>query len=545
MLKPTQTIMEFHYLSLVTIVTTIFVVVIPLYLHILKKKRVNTAKNKKKSAPQAKGAWPIIGHLHLLGGSRLPHHVLADLADKYGPIFTIKLGVHQVLVVSSGDIAKECFTTNDKVFASRPKSKAAEIMAYNYALFGLAPYGDYWRQVRKIIMLEVLSQKRVEMLGHVRVSEVRSSIKDVYDTWLMNKQINDHSSDMVKVEMKNWFGNLVLNVVVRIISGKRFRLNDEEGVRFQNVVGKFFELLGSFVVSDFIPFMDRFDVGGYEKQMKRAGKEMDNNRKIERLQQQQQEQQQEQGDQFFMDVLISVLQDASQEDFLGYDHDTIIKATCLAILTAGSDTTSVTLTWALSLLLNNPYALKAAQDEIDKHVGRDRLVEESDLKNLVYLNAIIKETLRLFPPAPLPVPHVSMEDCVVSGYDVPKGTRLLPNFWKIHRDPNKWSDPDEFKPERFLTSHKDVDVKGNHFELLPFGSGRRMCPAVTFVLHILPLTLASLIQQFEISKPSNEPIDMTESAGLTSNKATPLEVLLAPRLSLKMYHDSHSNHLTK
>jgi len=199
------------------------------------------------------------------------------------------------------------------------------------------------------------------------------------------------------------------------------------------------------------------------------------------------------------------------------------------------ETTSVTLTWALSLLLNNPKALKKAQDEIDKHVGRKRLVEESDMKNLVYLDAIIKETLRLYPAVPLSVPHESMEDCIMSGYNIPKGTRLLLNLWKIHRDPNIWSEPYEFQPERFLTSHKDVDVKGKHFELLPFGSGRRMCPGALFARKSLHLTLASLLQQFELKRPSNELVDMTESAGLTANKATPLEALLAPRLSLDMY----------
>lgn len=196
----------------------------------------------------------------------------------------------------------------------------------------------------------------------------------------------------------------------------------------------------------------------------------------------------------------------------------------------------MTLTWALALLLNNPNALKTARDEIDEHVGRDRLVEESDLKNLVYIDAIIKETLRLYPPGSLSVPHESVEDCIVGGYNIPKGTRLLVNLWKMQRDPNIWSDPYEFRPERFLTVHKDIDVKGKHYELLPFGSGRRMCPGVFFSLPALGLMLASVIQQFEVKRPSNEPVDMRESFGLTNGKSTPLEVLLAPRLSSNMYH---------
>ncbi|KAI3759021.1 hypothetical protein L6452_06594 [Arctium lappa] len=525
--------MEFHISFSTTTTTIVSVIVVVFVLQILKRMRVN--KGRKNEPPKAKGAWPVIGHLHLLGGSQSPHKVLGDMAEIYGPIFTINLGVHQALVVSNKEIAKECYTTNDKDFASRPKAMASEVMCYNYAMFGLAPYGEYWRQVRKIIMLEVLSQRRVEMLGHVRVAELRASSKDIYEAWLNNKE--NEGSDMVKVDMKQWFGNMVLNVMVRIISGKRFSPNDEEGVRFQKVARKFFEFMGAFVVSDFVPYIKRLDLGGYEKEMKTIAKEMDNFIKgwLEDHKRKKGSEEQQEGNQVFMDVLISTLEGASEEDFPGFDHDTIIKATCLAILTAGFDTTSGTLTWALSLLLNNPKALKVAQDEIDEHVGRERPVEEPDMKNLVYLDAIIKETLRLYPAAPLSLPHESMEDCSVSGYNIPKGTRLLVNLWKMQRDPDIWSDPNEFRPERFLTSQKDIDVKGKHFELLPFGSGRRMCPGVFFALQALRLTLATLLQLFMLKKPSNDPVDMSESWALTTTKATPLEVLISPRLSYNMY----------
>ncbi|XP_076918488.1 cytochrome P450 CYP82D47-like [Bidens hawaiensis] len=527
--------MEFpNILSLSTALTSILIVFVTTFLlRILRGKKVKIPP-----APQAKGALPIIGHMHHLGGSKITHHVLGDMSEKYGPVFTIKLGVHQALVVSSGAVAKECLTTNDKAFANRPKSKAVEFMTYNYGAFPLAPYGDYWRQVRKIIMHEVLSHTRVEMLGHVRVSELRASAKDIYKTWRMNK--DSEGSDMVKMDMQQLFGNLVINLLMRVVSGHRLHYKDEEAVRFQNVVKKFFKLFTTFVAADFLPFTNGFDLGGYEKEMKMVGTEIDDivegwlrRRKEER----ESSSTQQEGDQHFMDVLISTVQDAAENDFPGFDHDTVIKATSLGLIIAGSDTTAVTLTWALALLLNNPHALKAVQDEIDKHVGRDRLVEESDLKNLVYLDAVIKETMRLHPAGPLSIPRESMEDCTVSGYNIPKGTRLFVNIWKIHRDPSIWTDPLEFKPERFLTTHKDIDLKGKSFELLPFGSGRRMCPGIFFVLKVVPLTLANMIQQFVISKPSNEPLDLTESPGQTGSKATPLEVLLAPRLPLNMYHD--------
>ncbi|KAI4327514.1 hypothetical protein L6164_019964 [Bauhinia variegata] len=217
--------------------------------------------------------------------------------------------------------------------------------------------------------------------------------------------------------------------------------------------------------------------------------------------------------------------------------DTINKATCLNII-AGSDSIAVAITWALCLIVNNTHVLKKAQDELDIHIGKHRKVKESDMKNLVYLQAIVKESLRLYPVNGLISLLAAIEDCTLStGYYVPAGTHLMVNIWKIHRDERLWPEPDEFQPERFLGGHKDVDVKGQNFELLPFGSGRRSCPGMALSLQVLHLTLAALLHSFEIATPSNEPVDMTESIGLTHMKATPLEVLLIPRLNSKHYEN--------
>ncbi|XP_071711872.1 strychnine-10-hydroxylase-like [Rutidosis leptorrhynchoides] len=529
--------MEFNLIAS----TIFFIIVIAFLLH--KKK-----DHQKRAPPQAKGAWPIIGHLHLLGGSALAHRVLGDLADKNGPIYTIKLGTHQALVVSDSEITKEIFTTNDKVFASRPKSKAAEIMGYNYALVGLAPYGDYWRKVRKIIVLELLSQRCVEMLSHIRVAELNASMKGIYDSWVVKNNVREHDemifnsdeSRMVKLEMGKWFLDMILNVVLRILSGKRLEKNNEEAVRSQNAVRNFFDLTGTFVLSDFIPYTSFLDVGGFEKKMKMSAKDMDEI--IEgwllefKKDKESGQQQKHEGNQVFLDVLMNTLQGASKEDFFGFDHDIVIKSSCLALLIAASDSMGTTLTWAISLMLNNPSTLKIAQDEVDNHVGKHKPVERSDMKKLVYLDAIIKETLRLYPPGPLSVPHESTNDCTISGYHIPKGTRLLVNLYKLHRDPKIWANPLEFKPERFLTTHKDVDVRGKHYELIPFGAGRRVCPGDNFALDAMGSTLASLLQLFVIKTPGNKPVDMSESNGLNNIKSTPLDALLAPRLSSNMYH---------
>lgn len=201
----------------------------------------------------------------------------------------------------------------------------------------------------------------------------------------------------------------------------------------------------------------------------------------------------------------------------------------------GSDTTATTLTWAMCLILRNPHVLEKVKEELNMQIGKEKCVSESDINKLVYLQAIVKETLRLYPPAPFSSPREFTEDCTLGGYHIKKGTRLIPNLWKIHRDPSVWEDPLEFKPERFLTTHKDVDVRGQNFELLPFGSGRRMCAGMSLGLHMIHYILASFLHSFEILNDSPETIDVTEILEFVSTKATPLEISVKPCLSSKCY----------
>ncbi|KAG5230996.1 cytochrome P450 [Salix suchowensis] len=493
-------------------------------------------ENRKRAPPEAAGAWPLIGHLHLLGGSRPPHITLGNLADKYGPIFTVKLGVHRALIVSNSEMAKECLTTNDKAFATRPTTLAMDIMGYNYNMLGFSPYGTYWRLIRKIITLEVLSNHRLEMFKSVREDEVRDAVGALYQQWIDNK---GNSQNKLLVEMKGWFSDITLNIILKIIVNKRYvdyasQREERPSDEWRDSLRRFFELSGMFAVSDALPFLRWMDLGGVEKAMKRTAKNLDHaTEKWLEEHKQKKASGTAKREEDFMDLMLSILDDA--EEFSNHNTDTINKATCLGLILAASHTTAITLTVALSLLLNNRDVLKKAQDELDIHVSRERQVKESDMKNLVYLQAIIKETFRLYPAAPLSIPHELMEECTIGGYHIPAGTRLLVNLPKIHRDARVWSNPNEFDPERFLTTHRDFDVRGHNFEFFPFGSGRRMCPGVSFALHVMELALASLLHGFDFATPSGEPVDMHESSGLTNLRATPLEVLLSPRLPSRLY----------
>ncbi|XP_058220939.1 cytochrome P450 CYP82D47-like [Rhododendron vialii] len=484
--------------------------------------------------PEAGGAWPIIGHLHHLMSDQLTHVYLGTMADKYGPIFTIRVGLKRAVVVSNWQTAKECFTTHDTVVTSRPKFISADHLSYDKAMFSFSPYGAYWREVRKIISVELLGSRRVKLLEHVRVSETEDSIKELHKLWAEAKT----NSGYVLVEMKKWFADLTMNVLVRMVAGKRYfgvaaDADEEEGRRCQKAFRNFFHYGGLFLPADAIPFLRWLDLGGHEKAMKETFKEMDRviSGWLEEHRRRREPGGGYKGDQDFMDIMLSTLEG---QCLAGYDADTVNKATCLQVIMAGADTTSVMLTWVLSLLLNNRQVLKKVQEELDLYIGKERQVDESDITKLFYLQAVVKEALRLCPAGPLGRREFA-EDCSISGYHIPKGTQLISNLWKIHRDPMKWDDPSVFRPERFLTAQKDVDVRGKHFELIPFGAGRRMCPGIALGVQLLHFVLARLLQEFELSTPNDALVDMTGSVGLTNAKATPLEVLVVPRLAPSLH----------
>ncbi|XP_057473361.1 dimethylnonatriene synthase-like [Actinidia eriantha] len=485
-------------------------------------------------APEPPGSLPFIGHLHLLGGPAPVFRTLGAMANEHGPIFSLRLGSHRALVVSSWEHVKECFTTNDTIFASRPIMAVGKYLGYGNAMFSVAPYGPYWRDVRKMAMLELLTKHQLEKLRHVRESEVDMCVRDLYSSCEKNRE-----RSTARVVMNEWFERLTFNVIVRMLAGKRvFNSNTTtDECDFKDAIKKMLYLAGVFVVSDVIPSLEWVDFGGYLKAMKQTAKDMDQvlGRWLEEHVRRKEKSGGGDSGGDFIDVMLSVLPEDTV--MAGYKRETIIKATTLILIMTGSESTAETLTWALSLLLNNPHALKTAQEELDLHVGRNKWVQESDIAKLKYLQAVVKETLRLYPPGPLSGPREAREDCRVGGYDIKKGTRLIVNLWKLQRDSRVWSDPHEFKPERFLVDHANVEFRGQQFEYIPFSAGRRMCPAVSFGLQVVHFTLARVLQGFDMSTSMGVPVDMTEGLGIALPKVCPLEVLLTPRLPPKAYQE--------
>ncbi|GER54624.1 cytochrome P450 [Striga asiatica] len=475
------------------------------------------------SPPEADGGWPVIGHLRLLSGPELPHIVLSAMTDKYGPVFSIRLGVYRALIVSSWEAAKECFTANDVVFSNRPRTAAIEHMGYNFAMFGFSQYGPYWREMRKISAVSLLSGVKVSTFGPLFETEIARMVRKL-------------RGQQGCLEMKQILGDVTIGLMLRIIFNSN-RDDDEKidgakGEKLREGIRGFFRKMNEVTVADVLPslkWLDRFS--GTTESFKKTGHDMDC------LLQAWLDSQKRRGtiDDSFMAEMMAVADEVARQ-FPEYDADTITKATCQAMLLGGTDTMTATLTWALSLLLNNRHTIREAQQELDLHVGPQRPVKSSDTENLSYIRAVIKETLRLYPPAALLPPRESAEDCQVAGYRIPAGTRLIINAWKLHRDPRVWADPLEFRPNRFLSgAHRETDVRGQHFELLPFGGGRRICPGIGFSIQFMVLTLAGLLHAFDVETELGEGVDMKGSLGSTNVKDGPLEVVLRPRLSPDVY----------
>ncbi|KAF9589183.1 hypothetical protein IFM89_019692 [Coptis chinensis] len=542
--------MEFSNLlqwPLAPVTTLLALTVVYIYVLYSKSARSNagscSSTKRSNNAPVVAGAKPIIGHLHMLMGNELPHQVLGKLADEYGPAYMIRIGEHRELVLSSWELAKECFTTNDKFFLTRPFNKAMKYLTYDQASVGFQPYGPLWVEMRKVGKSNLLSNQRVQFSQkQARKSEFDAFFNELYQLCSVSKD----EKCPVPLEMNKMFFELTLSVVTRMVSGKqnvgtKARHGDSEAKLYKRVIDKAAYFTGNLVFSDMFPSLGLLDhLLGHESAMKKTAKELDSifSSWVEEHQQKRKgwksAGKKEDEEQDFVDLTLSMMEETNLH---GVDADTFVKSLCVAMILGGSDTSSVILTWVLSLLLNHHDVLKKARDEIDQQVGNERTVDDLDLNNLVFLKAVVKEAMRLFQAGPL-LEREATEDCTIGGFHVKAGTRILVNIWKVQLDPAVWSDPTEFRPERFLTTNSGIDVKGQHFELIPFGSGRRMCPGFSFALQVIHLAIARLIHSFDLATPMNEKVDLTETSSVTNYKATPLQVLLTPRLASKHYNRS-------
>ncbi|KAM5584887.1 licodione synthase-like [Rosa sericea] len=504
-------------------------------------RRVLNHTHRVQHLPPSPLALPIIGHFHLL--SPLIHRSFQALSFRFGPIFSLRLGSVPCIVVTSPELAKEFLKTHELSFVSHAQSTAIERITYDSSL-AFSPYGPYWKFIKKVTVNELLNSHSVNKFHSIRADEYTRLLR----------LFSERAESCQAVNLSEELPRICHNVIGQMMLGKYSTAassNTERAEEARLVVREATRIFGELNLCDFNMVWKKLDFQGFGKRIEDTHVKFDalvekvvNQREKLRIKNNKinggEEDEKEVKD--FLSILLDMLEDESGEHKeVGFSR-VHIKALITDLFTASTDTTAIAMEWALAELINHPTVLEKAREEIDNIVGNGRIVEESDGPNLPYIQAIIKETFRLHPPVPM-VTRISVEDCKVREYVIPTNTMLFVNNWAIGRDPKYWEKPLDFWPERFLEhigggQTSGMDVRGQHFQFLPFGSGRRICPGINLTMNMVPSLVAAMIQCFDWkvipSKKLNndDVVEMDEKPGLTTPRANDLVCFPAARFNL-------------
>ncbi|KAM7501065.1 hypothetical protein LguiA_025479 [Lonicera macranthoides] len=478
-------------------------------------------RSKTHSTALPPGPWklPLLGNVLQLAAGPLPHHTLKDLALKHGPLMHLQLGQISAIVISSPRVAKEVLKRHDLAFADRPGLLATEIVMYNNTDIAFAPYGDYWRQMRKMCTLELLTVKKVRSFAFIREEEV----------WRLLESIKSSSSSRSPINLREKITSLTSSIVSRAAFGSRCKDQDA----MIKVIEVAISLGGGFDVADLFPSVKILHViSGTKPKLEKLHREMDQilNNIIDDHRNKLASPKKGEEDDYedLLDILLRLKESGNLEFPITANN---IKAVILDMFAGGTDTSSVTIEWAISEMIRNPRVMKRAQAELRNLLKGKKIVHECDIEELSYLKLVIKETLRLHPPLPLLLPRVCREQCEIDGYIIPKKTKVIVNSWAIGRDKESWDDAESFKPERFDSS--SVDYTGNNMEYIPFGAGRRMCPGMSFGIANVELPLAQLLYHFNWELPDGkkpEDLDMSETFGSVARRRNDLYLIATPSM---------------
>ncbi|KAK2399765.1 hypothetical protein P8452_06881 [Trifolium repens] len=468
---------------------------------------------KKKGSPPnlPPGPWklPIIGHIHHLVTST-PHQKLRDLAKIHGPLMHLQLGEIFAIVVSSAEYAKEVLKTHDVIFASRPKIVAVDILLYGSTDISFSPYGNYWRTLRKICTIELLTQKRVNSFQPIREEELNNLIKRI------------DSQQGSSINMTQAILESIMSITTRSAFGNKCK-----GTEQLVSLAKGESVAGGFDIAELFPSVKWLPlVSGLRPKLERLHSEIDQILEdiiIEHKEAKSKEGQGEVGEDL-VDVLLKFQSgNGNDQDICLTDNN--IKAIILNMIGAGGETTSTTIIWAMAELVRDLRVMKKARYEV-REIFNKKGIGENNINELKYLKLVVKETLRLHPPSPLLLPRECGQACEIDGYHIPAKSKVMVNAWAIGRDPKYWSEPERFYPERFVDS--SIDYKGTNFEYIPFGAGRRICPGSTFGLISVELTLALLLYHFDWKLPNEmkgEDLDMAEQFGANVKRKNDLYLI--------------------
>ncbi|XP_068640405.1 geraniol 8-hydroxylase-like [Aristolochia californica] len=506
-------------LSLSTFIATASAIALFFFLQVVFRRR-----NWRNSPPGPVG-WPILGYLPYLT-DRL-HEDLYHLAKTHGALFSLRMGQKPAIVVSSPEIIKEILKHKDITFSSRTITEAVRCVTYDATSLVFVPYGARWRLLRKILTTELFSSRALELLQPARKQQVQGLLLNLYAAW--KTQTTRNIADSTFVVSANLVSNLVC-------SKSLFDNSKKEGRELKEMVWEILEVVGAPNLADLIPSLKVLDPQGLKRRVWKVVKKFDDF--FEKLIDERFEERtkgiksNDNGRQDMLDVFLDYRSEKKDDELQQFSR-VDIKAMLSDMFIAGTDTSSSTVEWGMTEILRKPEIYKKVIAELDEVVGNGRFVEESDIPNLTYFQAVVKEVFRLHPGVPLLIPRRTNESTELCGYQVPKHCIVFVNVWGMARDPKVWPEPYEFRPDRFVG--KNIDIKGQDFEILPFGTGRRSCVGMPLGHRMVHYSLASLLHAFEWNFPAEMLHDNSEKVGITLQKGKTLVGIPKPRLLDHVY----------
>ncbi|EEF43899.1 cytochrome P450 77A3 [Ricinus communis] len=475
-----------------------------------------------KNLPPGPPGWPLVGNLFQVILQRRPFiYIVRDLRAKYGPIFTMQMGQRTLVIVTSSGLIHEALVQRGPTFASRPPDSPIRLVfSVGKCAINSAEYGPLWRTLRRNFVSEVTSPMRIKQCRWIREWAFENHMKRIKREALENGSVEVMSNCRLTI----------CSVLICICFGARI---SEERIKNIEAVSKDVMLMTTPKLPDFMPVLAPF----FRRQMKVAKelrkKQMEclvpliRNRRafVEKGENPNSEMVSPVGA-AYIDSLFELK--PAERGPLGEQEFVTL---CSEVVSAGTDTSATTIEWALLHLVLNQEIQENLYKEIVDFVGKDGLVKEEHVEKMPYLGAIVKETFRRHPPSHFLLSHAATKETQLGGYTIPAGVNVeLYTAW-VTEDPDVWKDPDEFRPERFLNGDGvDVDVTGTRgVKMVPFGAGRRICPAWSLgTLHV-NLLLARMVHAFKWLPDPTSPPDPTETFAFTVVMKNPLKALMLPR----------------
>ncbi|XP_057799343.1 LOW QUALITY PROTEIN: sugiol synthase-like [Salvia miltiorrhiza] len=470
------------------------------------------SSRRRRNLPPGPFPYPIVGNMLQLGAQ--PHETFAKLSKKYGPLMSVHLGSLYTVIVSSPEMAKEIMLKYGTVFSGRTVAQAVHACDHDKISMGFLPIGAEWRDMRKICKEQMFSHQSMEDSQGLRKQKLQQLLDHAHRCSEQGRAIDIREAAFITT----------LNLMsATLFSMQATEFDSKVTMEFKEIIEGVASIVGVPNFADYFPILRPFDPQGVKR---RADVYFGRLLALiegylnDRIQFRKANPDAPKKDDF-LETLVDILN--SNDNKLKTDH---LLHLMLDLFVGGSETSTTEIEWIMEELVAHPDKMAKVKAELKSVMGDEKVVDESLMPRLPYLQAVVKESMRLHPPGPLLLPRKAESDQVVNGYLIPKGTQVLINAWAMGRDSTIWNNPDAFQPERFLDNK--IDFKGQDYELIPFGSGRRVCPGMPLANRMLHTVTATLVHNFDwkLERP-DAPLAEHQGVlfGFAVRRAVPLRIV--------------------